>query len=84
MSFSMRKTKRRFNPNSFKKRVYSEILDEMIQFHITAAALRSIDKVNYFVYFFSTYCALINIIMYHLFRFYAFPSTRLGVLTRIF
>lgn len=40
----MKSTKRTFKPNVFKKRVYSEILDEMIQFHITTSALRSIDK----------------------------------------
>lgn len=44
VSFSNRKTPRKFRPNVFKKRVYSEILDEMIQFHVTAGALRSIDK----------------------------------------
>jgi len=44
VSFSMKSTKRTFKPNVFKKRVYSEILDEMILFHITTSALRSIDK----------------------------------------
>ena len=44
VSFSMRATKRTFKPNVFTKRVYSEMLDEMIRFHLTAAALRSIDK----------------------------------------
>jgi large subunit ribosomal protein L28 len=44
LSFSMKSTKRTFKPNVFKKRVYSEILDEMIQFHLTTSALRSIDK----------------------------------------
>jgi len=29
-----------------EKRVYSEILDEMIPFHITTSALRSIDKMG--------------------------------------
>jgi large subunit ribosomal protein L28 len=42
----MKATKRKFKPNVFKKRVYSEILDEMIRFHITTSALRSIDKVG--------------------------------------
>lgn len=46
VSFSMKKTKRWFKPNVFKKRVYSEILDEMIRFHITTSALRTIDKVG--------------------------------------
>jgi large subunit ribosomal protein L28 len=45
-SFSMRATKRKFKPNVFIKRVYSEILDEMIRFHLTTSALRSIDKVG--------------------------------------
>mmetsp|Transcript_8382 Transcript_8382/g.18778 ORF Transcript_8382/g.18778 Transcript_8382/m.18778 type:complete len:191 (+) Transcript_8382:148-720(+) len=42
--FSMKKTRRRWNPNLQKKKVYSEILDEMIPFHLTTSALRSIDK----------------------------------------
>ncbi|GKZ01097.1 hypothetical protein MPSEU_001061300 [Mayamaea pseudoterrestris] len=44
VSFSMKSTRRTFKPNSFKKRVYSEILDAMIPFHLTASTLRSIDK----------------------------------------
>lgn len=44
VSFSMKSTKRKFKPNVFKKRVYSEILDEMVRFHLTTSALRSIDK----------------------------------------
>eukprot|EP00957_Ditylum_brightwellii_P162667 12387037-Ditylum_brightwellii.AAC.1 len=44
VSFSMKKTKRKFKPNVFKKRVYSETLDKMIQFRLTTSALRSIDK----------------------------------------
>ena len=40
----MKKTKRTFKPNVFKKRVYSETLDEMVRFHLTTSALRSIDK----------------------------------------
>ena len=40
----MRHTKRKFRPNVFIKRVYSEILDAMIPFHLTTSALRSIDK----------------------------------------
>jgi large subunit ribosomal protein L28 len=44
VSFSMRATKRTFKPNVFKKRVYSEVLDEMIRFHLTTSTLRSIDK----------------------------------------
>ncbi len=44
VSFSMKTTKRKFKPNVFKKRIYSEILNEMIQFHLTTSTLRSIDK----------------------------------------
>eukprot|EP00566_Odontella_aurita_P028418 CAMPEP_0113559316 /NCGR_PEP_ID=MMETSP0015_2-20120614/18831_1 /TAXON_ID=2838 /ORGANISM="Odontella" /LENGTH=187 /DNA_ID=CAMNT_0000460943 /DNA_START=67 /DNA_END=630 /DNA_ORIENTATION=+ /assembly_acc=CAM_ASM_000160 len=44
VSFSNKKTKRKFKPNVFKKSVYSETLDEKIRFHITTSALRSIDK----------------------------------------
>jgi large subunit ribosomal protein L28 len=44
VSFSMRATKRTFKPNVFIKRVYSEILDDMVQFHLTTSTLRSIDK----------------------------------------
>ena len=40
----MRATKRTFKPNVFIKRVYSEILDSMIPFHLTTSTLRSIDK----------------------------------------
>eukprot|EP00979_Chaetoceros_neogracilis_P004231 scaffold746_cov293-Chaetoceros_neogracile.AAC.19 len=42
--FSLKKTKRTFKPNVFKKRIYSEILQEMLPFHVTTSALRSIDK----------------------------------------
>ena len=44
VSFSMKATKRTFKPNVQKKRVYSEVLDEMVRFHLTASTLRSIDK----------------------------------------
>ena len=46
LSFSMKANKRKFKPNVFRKRLYSEILDEMVQFHVTCAALRSIDKMG--------------------------------------
>lgn len=42
--FSMKKTRRKFRPNVFLKRLYSETLDAMLPFHVTTAALRSIDK----------------------------------------
>jgi len=45
VSFSMKSTKRKFKPNVFVKRVYSEALDDMVgPFHLTASTLRSIDK----------------------------------------
>jgi len=44
VSFSMKSTKRKFKPNVQVKRVYSEILDDMIKFHLTTSTLRSIDK----------------------------------------
>jgi len=44
VSFSNKKTKRKFKPNVFIKRIYSEVMDEMIRFHVTASALKSIDK----------------------------------------
>merc|ERR1740124_75396 len=46
VSHSERKTKRKFKPNVFVKRVYSETLDEMIRFRLTTSALRTIDKVG--------------------------------------
>mmetsp|Transcript_9404 Transcript_9404/g.15099 ORF Transcript_9404/g.15099 Transcript_9404/m.15099 type:complete len:187 (-) Transcript_9404:105-665(-) len=46
LSFSMKSTKRKFKPNVFTKRVYSEVLDEMVRFHLTTSALRSIDKMG--------------------------------------
>ena len=46
LSFSMKHTKRTFKPNVFIKRVYSEILDEMVRFHLTTSTLRTIDKLG--------------------------------------
>ena len=42
--FSQKKTRRRWNPNVQYKAVYSEVLDEMVKFHLTTSALRTIDK----------------------------------------
>ena len=42
----MKHTKRKFKPNVFIKRVYSETLDEMVRFHLTTSALKSIDKMG--------------------------------------
>lgn len=44
VSFAMNATKRKFRPNVFLKRLYSETLDAMLPFHVTTSALRSIDK----------------------------------------
>jgi large subunit ribosomal protein L28 len=44
VSHSERKTRRKFKPNVFLKRLYSEVLNKMLRFHVTASALRSIDK----------------------------------------
>lgn len=44
LSFSMKATKRKFKPNVIIKRVYSEILDSMVRFHMTTSTLRAIDK----------------------------------------
>ena len=44
LSFSMNHTKRTFKPNVFLKKVYSEILDEMVRFHLTTSTLRSVEK----------------------------------------
>eukprot|EP00223_Ostreococcus_mediterraneus_P005138 CAMPEP_0174587944 /NCGR_PEP_ID=MMETSP0929-20130131/33564_1 /TAXON_ID=548131 ORGANISM="Ostreococcus mediterraneus, Strain clade-D-RCC2572" /NCGR_SAMPLE_ID=MMETSP0929 /ASSEMBLY_ACC=CAM_ASM_000573 /LENGTH=134 /DNA_ID=CAMNT_0015770027 /DNA_START=8 /DNA_END=412 /DNA_ORIENTATION=+ len=38
------KTRRKWLPNAQKKRVYSELLDEMIPMRVTTHALRCIDK----------------------------------------
>lgn len=44
-SHSMRKTRRKFKPNVHRKRLYSEVLDQMIQFNkVSTSALRSIDR----------------------------------------
>mmetsp|Transcript_22876 Transcript_22876/g.53942 ORF Transcript_22876/g.53942 Transcript_22876/m.53942 type:complete len:194 (-) Transcript_22876:94-675(-) len=44
VSFSNRKTRRKWKPNVQMKRLYSEVLDEMLRFHVTTSALRTIDK----------------------------------------
>lgn len=44
ISFSDKKSRRKFKPNVMVKRVYSELLGEMIPFHLTASTLKSIDK----------------------------------------
>ena len=42
----MKKTRRRWDPNLQYKRVYSEVLDEMVRFHLTTSTLRTIDKMG--------------------------------------
>lgn len=44
VSFSNRKTRRRWNPNVQTKRVYSEILGESYKLNVTTHALRCIKK----------------------------------------
>jgi large subunit ribosomal protein L28 len=46
VSFSNKKTRRKFKPNVFIKRLYSETLDSMLKFHVTTSALRSIDRMG--------------------------------------
>lgn len=38
------RTRRRWLPNAHKKRVYSELLEEMIPMRVTTTALRTMDK----------------------------------------
>ncbi|KAL7574978.1 hypothetical protein ACA910_010797 [Epithemia clementina (nom. ined.)] len=45
-SHSMQATRRKFKPNVHTKRLYSEVLDEMIKFRVTTSALRSIDRIG--------------------------------------
>ena len=42
----MKKTKRKFKPNVFKKKLYSEILNEQIIFSVTTSALKTMDKMG--------------------------------------
>jgi ribosomal protein L28 len=44
ISFSHKKTKRKFYPNVINKRVYSECLDQYIRFRMTTTALKAIDS----------------------------------------
>ena len=46
VSFSNKKTKRRFNPNLQKKRFYVPELKEWITLKVSASALRTIDKIG--------------------------------------
>lgn len=44
VSFSKRRTRRKWKPNAHWQSLYSETLDESIRFNVTTHALRCIDK----------------------------------------
>lgn len=46
VSFSQRKTKRKFQPNLVKKKFYLASEDKWIQLTITTSALRSVNKLG--------------------------------------
>ncbi len=46
VSFSQRKTKRRFNPNLVKKKFYLATEDKWIQLTISTQALRTVNKIG--------------------------------------
>jgi large subunit ribosomal protein L28 len=46
VSFSNRKTKRKFNPNLHKKKFYVPELKEWITLKVSTSALRTIDKIG--------------------------------------
>lgn len=46
VSFSQRKTKRKFQPNLIKKKFYLESEDKWIQLTISAKALRTVNKLG--------------------------------------
>ena len=48
VSFSSKKTRRRWNPNVQKKKIYSELLDKDIKIPVTTSVLRTIEKYNGF------------------------------------
>ena len=48
VSFSNRKTRRRWNPNVQKKKMYSELLDKDFKIPVTTSVLRTIEKYNGF------------------------------------
>jgi large subunit ribosomal protein L28 len=45
-SFSMRATRRRFNPNVQNKRIYVEETGQFVQVRVTAGEIRTIDKIG--------------------------------------
>lgn len=46
VSFSQRKTRRRFNPNMQSKRVFVPELGKMIRIRVSVSELRTIDKIG--------------------------------------
>ena len=44
VSFSQRKTRRRWNPNIQKKKIFSEVLGRTIRIPVTTSVLRTIEK----------------------------------------
>ena len=48
VSFSNKKSRRRWNPNVQKKKLYSEILDKDFKIPVTTSVLRTIEKYNGF------------------------------------
>ena len=44
VSFSQRKTRRRWNPNVQKKKIFSEVLGRTIRIPVTTSVLRTIEK----------------------------------------
>jgi len=45
-SFSLRATRRRFNPNLQNKRIYVEEIDQFVRVRISASEIRTIDKIG--------------------------------------
>lgn len=50
VSFSQKKTKRRFMPNLQSKRVYVPELDKTVRIRMSVRAMRSVDKVGLMPY----------------------------------
>lgn len=45
-SFSMRATRRKFNPNYQNKRIFVPELDQFVQVRLTVGELRTVDKIG--------------------------------------
>ncbi len=50
VSFSQKKTKRRFMPNLQSKRVYIPELDRTVRIRMTVRAMRTVDKIGLMTY----------------------------------